>query len=125
MLTLLTVDECTGLDCPLLSLPYFLVLYLILMIFTCCCCYPGACLCPQRQARRDSLTGKPKDGQLPWHTKLNLLGSIGSILTNEWPAEQVLEPIEESGDNEDEDDKDDIERKRRWTMLKRRKRIRY
>jgi len=120
MLTLLTVDECTGLDCPLLSLPWFFMLYLIVMILTCCCCYPGACACPQRQVKRDRQTGKPNMKQRPWHSQLNLLGSIGQVLSSEWAADEVVDPIEDENTDEGGEFGTGEE-----SQLKRRKRIRY
>ena len=123
MLTLLTVEECTGLDCPFLSLPWLFIIYIIVMILTCCCCYPGSCICPQRQIQRDRDTNKPMPLQSPWHAQLNLLGSIGQVLSSEWPADSIKNNIDE--DEDDDDDEGKMNTMRRNTMLKRRKRIQY
>ena len=119
MLTLLSVDECTGLDCPILSLPWFFIIYLIVLILTCCCCYPGSCACPQRQIERDRMTGEPDESSRPWHAKLNVLGSIGQVLSSEWAADDVREPIE------DDDDTGEEFNNNGETSLKRRRRIQY
>ena len=118
MLTLLSVDECTGLDCPILSLPWFFIIYLIVMILTCCCCYPGSCACPQRQIKRDRMTGEQDESSRPWHAKLNVLGSIGQVLSSEWAADEVVESV-------DDDDDGDESNTFNNNMLKRRRRIQY
>ena len=113
MLTLLSTNECTGFDCPILSLPYFLLLYVLVMILTCCCCYPGACLCPQSQKKRDDDGNTDKK---PWVEKLNLLGSIGQILHEEWSSNDIMEPTKltsNDDDNEEEEDKNFKPRRRR------------
>ncbi len=120
MLTLLSVDECTGLDCQFLSLPWFFIIYLIVLILTCCCCYPGSCACPQRQIKRDRLTGKQDESSKPWHAKLNVLGSIGQVLSSEWGADEIRDPVDISGYEEDDEFNNNGE-----TNLKRRRRIRY
>jgi hypothetical protein len=118
MLTLLSVEECTGLDCPVLSLPWFFVIYLIVMILTCCCCYPGACACPQRQLDRDSQTGIIKENEKPWHHKLNLLGSIGQVLSSEWEWDDIKDPLDDDAEEEEEFNNGE-------SQLKRRRRIQY
>ena len=93
------------------------------MILTCCCCYPGACACPQSQYRRDEDTGNIDTSQssIPWYSKLNILGSIGIILSGEWPTDQVNDPLKECGE---EDVSEDVGYDSGATLTRRR-RIRY
>tara|TARA_B100000945_G_scaffold289162_1_gene262020 strand:- start:108 stop:305 length:198 start_codon:yes stop_codon:yes gene_type:complete len=65
------------------------------------------------------MTGEPDESSRPWHAKLNVLGSIGQVLSSEWAADDVREPIE------DDDEEEEVEIKRRNTMFKRRRRIQY
>lgn len=85
------------------------------MILTCCCCYPGACLCPQSQKERD---GKGNTDKKPWIEKLNLLGSIGQILHSEWSSNDIMEPTKLMSNDDDEEEED-------RNFKPRRRRIRY
>ena len=89
MLTLLTVEECSMFGCPLIL---GFTIYVIVMIFTCCCCYPGSCLCGQEQLDegRKFFFNDRKNNPPFWKLhKLNLLGSVGLILEEEMPEDMV------------------------------------
>lgn len=65
------------------------------------------------------MTGEPDENSKAWHNKLNILGSIGQVLSSEWAADDVREPIEDD-DEESEEFNNNGE-----TSLKRRRRIQY
>tara|TARA_X000000950_G_scaffold185030_1_gene224119 strand:+ start:179 stop:523 length:345 start_codon:yes stop_codon:yes gene_type:complete len=85
--TLLVIDEnvCTGLECPL---TLAIVIYVLVAVLTCCCCYPGSCLCPQRQKTINPDGTEDNKGFLH---RFNLLGSIGTIMENELASSDVIE----------------------------------
>ena len=80
MFALLTVElnTCEGLSCPL-NLGF--LIYLIIAVISCCCCYPGSCAIPQSQLVKNQTTGKkPEEGALD---KYEFFGSIGDVLKEE------------------------------------------
>ena len=71
---LLVVDNsiCSGFECPL---TVGLCAYFVIAIIACCCCYPGACFCPQR-FKKPNGQDEPASGL----GQLNVFGSIGEVL---------------------------------------------
>ena len=74
---LLVVDTsiCSGFECPL---TVGLCVYFAVAMLGCCCCYPGACLCPQRF--KDP---KKPDEKASGLEQFNFLGSIKEVLEAE------------------------------------------
>tara|TARA_E500000331_G_C17249651_1_gene710552 strand:+ start:1802 stop:2131 length:330 start_codon:yes stop_codon:yes gene_type:complete len=89
---LLVVDNsiCSGFECPL---TVGLCAYFVIAIIACCCCYPGACFCPQR-FKDPTQPEKPASGL----GQLNLLGSIGELLEQEEKLKQDANNTDEGGD---------------------------
>jgi len=79
MFALLTVElnTCEGLACPL-NLGF--LIYLIIAVISCCCCYPGSCTVPQNQRIKNPDGTDPKPGALD---KFEFFGSIGDVLGEE------------------------------------------
>jgi len=85
MFALLAVElnTCEGLACPL-NLGF--LVYLIIAVISCCCCYPGSCAVPQTQRKKDADNLYPKEGALE---KYELFGSIGDVLNDEMLPDDV------------------------------------
>ncbi len=79
MFALLAVElnTCEGLACPL-NLGF--LIYLIIAVISCCCCYPGSCAVPQNQRVKDDDGSYPAEGALD---KFEFFGSIGDVLNDE------------------------------------------
>lgn len=98
MFAILTIDDnvCTGLGCPL-TLGLFV--YLIIAVLGCCCCYPGACFCPQTHRRKDSTKSS-------FLARFNLLGSIADIMHAELDEGELVDdgmyqlPADDDGDDD-------------------------
>lgn len=90
---LLVVDTsiCSGFECPL---TVGLCLYFFVAMLGCCCCYPGACLCPQRF--KDP---KKTDEKASALAQINFLGSIAEILDGEEKQIQESEATAAGSEN--------------------------
>ena len=85
MFALLTVElnTCEGLACPL-NLGF--LVYLIIAVISCCCCYPGSCAVPQNQRKKNIDGEYPEEGALD---KFEFFGSIGDVLNDEMVADDI------------------------------------
>lgn len=102
--TLLVVDDnvCTGLGCPL---TLGILVYVLVAILGCCCCYPGACLCPQRPKKMNADGTEPNVSFL---NRFNLLGSIAEVMGNELDENDIiLDSRSIIGEEEEEEDDDE------------------
>lgn len=79
MFALLAVElnTCEGLACPL-NLGF--LVYVIIAVISCCCCYPGSCVIPQTQRVKDENGDYQESGALD---KFEFFGSIGDVLEDE------------------------------------------
>ena len=79
MFALLAVElnTCEGLACPL-NLGF--LIYLIVAVISCCCCYPGSCAVPQSQRVKKDDGEYEEPGALD---KFEFFGSIGDVLEDE------------------------------------------